>query len=189
MDYYPNIGGVNYESIVDGPGIRTTIYLSGCIHNCPECQNADIQNPDAGQECTQELITQIAEEINKRDFLRGITLSGGDPFFDPQKTLRLITDLSMKLNNKLHIGNRNNFDLWIYTGYTWEELKRMAEQIPEANMIMHLACLSVIVDGKFVKDLADKRLKFRGSSNQRLIDVSKSLYKNEPVLWRNKERK
>lgn len=186
MNDKPNIAGINYESFVDGQGVRTVIFFAGCEHHCPGCQNATIQNPEAGQECTEVLISEIANEINKRPFLRGITLSGGDPFLFPDKSLNFIIELSKKIEGKLHIGNRDKFDIWIYTGYTWEEL--LSKNDEDINMILKLDALSVIVDGRFERELADKRLKFKGSKNQRIIDVHSSLKKNEIVLWRNSRK-
>lgn len=183
MNDKPNIAGTNYESFVDGPGVRAVIFFAGCNHYCEDCQNEDIQDPDVGKLCTDELLDEIADEINKRPFLRGITLSGGDPFLYPDKLLNFILALSKRLGDKLHFNDSSNFDIWIYTGYTWEELLSMHDD--NVSMIMKIKKVSVIVDGRFEKDLADKRLKFKGSKNQRLIDVHASLKKGQPVIWRN----
>ena len=191
MSKFPRVAGVNYESVVDGEGVRAVIYFAGCLHNCPECQNADIQDPNAGQECTEELIKEIADEINKRPFLRGITLSGGDPFYRPEKTLQFLISLTGYLGDKLKIGTPDQFDLWIYTGYTWEQIVNQAEFNRDLTIIIMLDCLSVIVDGEFISSQADKRLKFRGSRNQRLINVRKSRNKSpdHPVIWRGRNEK
>lgn len=182
MSEYPRIAGINYESLVDGQGVRTVIYFSGCTHNCPGCQNADVQNPDAGEECTEELLKTIADEINKRPFVKGITLSGGDPLYEPEKTYNFLRALW-----KLLRVDKSKFDVWLYTGYTWKQIKE--DLIPNVGHVFDLLCATaVLVDGRFVKDLADKRLRFRGSRNQQIIDVQKSLPRalDKLVLWRNK---
>lgn len=183
MSRYPNVVGVNYESVVDGAGVRTVIYFAGCSHNCPGCQNADAQNPTVGQECTKELIQDIANEIRKRKFLKGITLSGGDPLFNPEKTLNFIQDLSEELREDF-----NKLDVWVYTGYTWEEI--MNKDNEDLNLLFHIVNVSVLVDGPFIQTQADKRLRFRGSRNQRLIDVQKSLRNEDriPAIWKGKNK-
>ena len=81
-----HIAGVNYDSLVDGEGVRAAIYLSGCRHHCPGCHNYDAQSPEFGQILTPSLLSSIAEEIKKREYLSGITLTGGDPLYDPEAT-------------------------------------------------------------------------------------------------------
>jgi len=194
VNEYPRIAGVHYESVVDGVGVRTVIFFAGCTHNCLGCQNADIQDQNAGQECNEEMIQQIADEILKRDFLSGITLSGGDPLYDPKKTLNFVLQLSKDLGDKLHIKRRKPFDIWIYTGATWEDLIAViAHDTSYATslwLLLRLDAVSVLVDGEFIQSQADKRLAFRGSRNQRLIDVRKSLQRPEgpPVIWKKRQR-
>ena len=179
---YPRIAGINYESMVDGPGVRATIYLSGCSHHCLGCQNPDTWNPDNGLEIDQlTAIKDIATEIKKRPFLSGITLSGGDPLYDPHKTLNFLVDLlSACRADKPHAIN-----VWMYTGYTWEELQAMNDI--DINVLLML--VNVLVDGRFEQDKADKRLRFRGSANQRLIDVSKSRARRKVVLYKGERNK
>lgn len=159
------IAGINYDSMVDGDGVRTAIFLSGCQRHCPDCHNADLQNPEAGTPVNVELTMKIAEEINKRPYLSGITLTGGDPLYNHKLTSKFLRDL------KAHINRRIN--VWLYTGERWEDIwhRRIMRDI------------DVVVDGPFVKELADKRLAFRGSSNQRIIDVQKSLREGGVSLY------
>ena len=157
---YPRIAGVNYESMVDGEGVRAVIFLSGCAHNCPGCQNWKAQDPKFGAVCTEELIREIAEEIKARPFLSGITLSGGDPFYDPGKTYSFLLHLFDALGDE----NGEHTDLWIYTGYCLEKLEYMMEEDHFIAELLRYA--SHIVDGRFDERRADKRLAFRGSSNQ-----------------------
>ena len=173
---YPYLSGVNYESIADGPGVRTAIFLSGCNHNCPGCHNPDTHDPRYGERITEPTIGTIAYNIHIRRFLSGITLTGGDPLYDVERTY----DFLYSLRNKL--GNRwDSLSVWLYTGYTWEQL--MKRYAVEDNLKLLLSMIDVVVDGPFVPSLADKRLAFCGSSNQRIIDVRGSLKLGLPLLF------
>lgn len=159
---YPRLSGVNYESMVDGTGVRATFYLSGCSHNCPGCHNPETHNPDHGTLITNADIQQFAVEIVKRPYVQGITLSGGDPFYDPRKTLNFIR----KLLELLSYITTKEYNIWIYTGYTLENLL-----LAEGHTAELLSYAHTLVDGPFIQELADKSLPFRGSSNQRLINI------------------
>ena len=164
-DMYPHIAGINYESACDGPGVRTAIFLSGCDHYCKGCHNPKTWRPSFGTQITDEIIDRIAENITSRPYLSGITLTGGDPLFCTQKTLWFYTALITKLPR---IPN-----LWIYTGFTKEELQKRYRT--DSALISLLVFTDKIVEGRFVEELKDKRLAFRGSSNQRIIDPSEIL--------------
>lgn len=166
-----HICGIDYESMVDGEGVRAAIFLSGCSHHCPGCHNPEAQNPTCGQPVTDDLITGINAQIEERTFLSGITLTGGDPMYDPKETLGFLKKL------RLHDG----MNIWLYTGYTYEEI--MADK---DRSVLFFAC-DVVVDGRFEREKADKRLRFRGSSNQRIIDVPLSSFFWEPVPWKPRE--
>jgi len=178
---YPYLAGVNYESLVDGEGVRATIYLSGCPHNCPGCHNPESHDPNFGVPITTQTIENIAEEIVKRPFLKGITLSGGDPFFCPEKTFFFLTHLLEEIHAR--VKNRTKYNIWIYTGATFGELYNAS------NLFIHpiLLLTNVLVDGPFIQSMANKTLRFRGSSNQRIIDVQKSLEKGEIVIHHTQE--
>lgn len=178
---YPYISGIDYESTTDGPGIRAVFFLSGCSHNCPNCHNPQTHDPCSGQPITDELIENIADQLTSRFYLDGITLSGGDPLFDPEKTFNFINTLS----NALQRRNNRLLDksLWIFTGEVWERLKPLYltnKAIQELLIRTH-----VLVDGPFIESLADKTLAFRGSSNQRLISVAQSMVYDSVCLWKN----
>ena len=175
------LAGVNYESLVDGEGVRAAIYLSGCPHHCPNCHNPETWNHKNGEKITDKLIDAIANEIDKRPFISGITFTGGDPMYMADDTWLFL----MKLGNRLGDLETDDFNIWIYTGYTWEELiEGRGFSLPEKFAIEALLnCTTVLVDGPFKQELADKRLLFRGSSNQRLIDVPQSLMEGKVVLW------
>lgn len=161
--------------------MRATIYLSGCPHHCPGCHNPDAQSPDFGQFIDTTLIHNIAHNIAIRPFLSGITLSGGDPFFNPSATYLFVCQLFANYyTDYIKINKAKKFpNLWIYTGYTWEELINKSDIYVKALIFLS----NVLVDGPFLQQYADKTLPFRGSSNQRIIDVRKSLKENKVILF------
>lgn len=153
---------VQLESYADGKGIRMVIWNQGCLMHCPGCHNPETHDTNGGQEYEIDDIKKII--FNNKNTHQGITLSGGDPF--------LQVDANMELANYAHsLG----LDVWAYCGLTFEKIlldnekKKLLEQC------------DILVDGAFVLKLKDKRLAFRGSSNQRIIDVQKSLQKGEVI--------
>ena len=147
------IAGIIRGTTVDGPGFRTSIYLSGCRHNCLGCHNPEAQNPEYGDLMTLEEILKIVEE---EDF--DVTLSGGDPLYNPAKLKILIEALK-----------ENGRNVWIYTGYTWEEI------VKDETLYEAIKNADTIVDGRFDLSLKDSDLPFRGSSNQRIIDIKNTI--------------
>ena len=141
------------ETIVDGVGLRYSIYFSGCSHACPGCHNEYSWNPNNGTELTYEILNEIANEINQNELLDGITISGGDPLFNPKDILKVLKFLKKKTKK----------NIWMYTGYTLEEIKK------DDLRKKCLKYVDVLVDGRFIKELYDPNIKFRGSSNQRII--------------------
>lgn len=168
-DHFLHIAGVNLESTVDGPGVRAAIYLSGCPHHCPGCHNPEAHDPEYGKLATAEDALWIAKEIVKRPYIQGITLTGGDPFYANQAAAFLQAILAVLEN----ICPMRKIDVWVYTGYLYRDVME--------HPLMRLA--DVCVDGPFIAEKADKRLVFRGSANQRIIDVKKSRIKGEVVLY------
>lgn len=176
---FPNLSGIVYESIVDGPGVRTAIFLSGCNHNCAGCHNPETHNPNFGFQLVEEDIIQIADNIVKSPYISGITLTGGDPLFWPQNTLNLLKYLLFYIIKKDNnwVQERKS-PIWIYTGYIYENINKDDNDMDD---VLHMA--NVLVDGPFIQKLADRTLAFRGSSNQRIIDLRETRKNREVVLW------
>ncbi len=163
-----SLSGVSGDSIVDGPGIRLTIFTQGCPHHCPGCHNPQTHDPNGGSWGDTEDILQAAAE---NPLLDGITLSGGDPFMQPVPCLALAEG-----------AHKLDLNVWTYTGYTWEAL--WAENDPEKLALLKET--DVLVDGPFLLAERSLELKYKGSKNQRTIDVKKSLETGKVVLWEEK---
>lgn len=158
------IAGFSKESIVDGLGYRYTIFVQGCKHACNGCHNPETWDMTAGTEYTDEMLDKLADEIASDPIIDGITLSGGDPFYQAEDCVKLI--------NKVKSRN-SDFDIWAYTGFTWEQL------LKDSKMLELVKKCDVVVDGPFVLSCRSLEIPFRGSTNQRLIDVKKSLESGE----------
>lgn len=147
------IAGLVPESFVDGEGIRFAIFFQGCKRNCFNCQNPATHDLNGGKIFdTQEIITQI----KKNTLLTGITLTGGEPLLQIAPALELAT-----------AAKNLNLNVWCYTGFKFEDIPAEAEEL--------LKNVDVLVDGEYIDDLRDLELQFRGSKNQRVIDVQKTL--------------
>ena len=155
------IAGLVPESFVDGDGIRFAIFMQGCLRNCAGCQNPETHSLDGGRLMDTD---EIISEIKKNPLLDGITLTGGEPL--------LQLDAANELAQAAKIFG---LSVWLYTGYTFEELP------PEAATL--LENVDVIIDGAFIESQRDLDLQFRGSRNQRIIDVKKTCAQNKIVLW------
>jgi len=157
---------IQTDSIVDGKGIRTVIWTQGCIHNCKGCHNPDTHS------FTDGFLVDVNDIKNKLDNLQGqngITFSGGDPMCQPGECLEIA-----KYAKKIGL------DIWCYTGYTFERLLELSKK--EKNIRNFLKYIDVLVDGPFILSQKSFDVKFRGSKNQRIIDVNKSLKEGSIVL-------
>lgn len=156
---------IQSDSIVDGEGIRSVIWFQGCAHKCPGCHNPETHEFNAGYEFD---IDEVKEWIRELEFQKGVTFSGGDPMFQ--------LEAFIELAKTVHECGMN---VWVYTGYTFEELYKLGKGNP--IYIDALKEIDVLVDGRF--ELAKKSFDvvFRGSSNQRILDVSASLEKGKAV--------
>ena len=151
------------DTTVDGPGFRTSIYCAGCAHHCPGCHNPQSWATDAGQEMDVEDIMQV---IEADPYAPGVTFTGGDPMQQPEGFAALATA----------IRQRTNKNIWCYTGYRWENV------VDNPRFRPLLETIDVLVDSPFILAQRDISLRFRGSGNQRIIDVKQSLAKGEVVL-------
>lgn len=153
------------DSIVDGPGLRFTVFTQGCPHHCPGCHNPETHDPAGGREVA---VAELAAALDKNPLLDGLTLSGGEPFLQALECAQLA-----------RLARERGLNVWVYTGYTYERL--LAGEVPDAQALLEAA--DVLVDGPFL--LAEKSYDalFRGSRNQRLIDLNRSRAAGRLVLW------
>ncbi|MEA5085308.1 MAG: anaerobic ribonucleoside-triphosphate reductase activating protein [Lachnospiraceae bacterium] len=150
------ISQVINDSIVDGSGVRLAVFTQGCIHNCPSCHNPKTHDINGGKETDTE---KIAKLLADNPLLDGVTLTGGDPFMQAEQCAQIAKDAhSLGLN------------VWTYTGYTYEQL--LDKNDPHFNALMDNT--DVLIDGRFILEQRSLELKFRGSKNQRVIDLNKT---------------
>ncbi len=165
------IAGLVEESIVDGPGIRFVVFAQGCLNKCADCHNPDSHDPDGGHLTTTG---QIIASIRGNPILMGLTLSGGEPFLQAQPLAELARDV-----------RSGGLDVWTYTGFTFEDIISSHAEKPHWREL--LEATDVLVDGPFDSRLRSMTLRFRGSANQRLIDVRKSLSAGHAVAFELEE--
>lgn len=159
------LSGIAYESLVNGPGIRRVLFSQGCIHNCEGCFNQDTHSFDGGKLLDMD---KIVDDIRKNPILKGVTFSGGDPLEQADKFAYIADEVK-----------KAGLNIWCYTGYTFEYiLQHQSERKGWHDLLQHI---DVLVDGKFEQSLHDPALKFRGSSNQRIINVKESLKEGKVV--------
>ncbi len=159
------IANVVQDSIVDGPGLRFTVFTQGCPHHCPGCHNQGTHSPEGGRERT---VDELAEELKKNPLTEGLTLSGGEPFCQAEECAALARR-----------AGEMGLVVWTYTGYTYEELIR-GENPAWAAL---LAATDVLVDGPFLLEQKSYSALYRGSENQRLIDLRATRKKGVLTLW------
>ena len=160
---------IQTDSIVDGEGIRSVIWFQGCSHDCPGCHNPETHDFKGGVEVS---LDNVKKQIDELEFQEGVTFSGGDPMMQ----IEALEELAKYVKAK-------GMDVWCYTGYTYEQVLDLAKQ--NIHYMNALKYIDALVDGKFVMDLKSFDVEFRGSSNQRIIDVAKSLKEGKVVKYKN----
>lgn len=170
-----NYAEIKTCDIANGPGVRVTLFVSGCTHRCQNCFNEETWDFHYGKPFTAETENMLLSALRPA-YIKGLTLLGGEPleYSNQQGLLPFVRRVRKELPEK---------DIWCYTGYTFESdvLGRMCVEREETREL--LPCLDVLVDGEFVQELKDLGLRFRGSSNQRIIRVQESLREGRTILW------
>ncbi len=161
-----NYGQIRKFDIANGEGIRTSIFVTGCTHGCYNCFNEEYQNPCAGKEWTDKETEEVVSYVSL-PMVSGLTLLGGEPMQNVEGLLPVVRAVKEAVPNK---------DIWVYSGYTYEQI------LSDETRYSLLKECDILVDGLFVDALKDPSLRFRGSSNQRIIDIKKSLEDGEVVL-------
>jgi anaerobic ribonucleoside-triphosphate reductase activating protein len=160
------LAGIAYESLANGPGIRRVLFSQGCSHNCKDCFNPDTHSYNGGKDFNLE---ELVEGINSNPMIKGVTFSGGDPLEQADKFAYIAKCVKGK-----------GLNIWSYTGYTFEYI--IEHRHDKKGWDELLKNIDVLVDGKFKPELKEEGLRYRGSKNQRIIDVQKSLTVGEPVV-------
>lgn len=153
------LAGIIYESLVNGPGMRRVFFAQGCKHNCKGCHNEDSHDFNGGEEMD---IDELIEDVKDNPILRGVTFSGGDPFEQADKFAYMAKKIK-------ELG----LNIWCYSGYTFEEIIDNSKHSEQWTDLINN--IDVLIDGRFEIDKMRDGLKFRGSTNQRIIDVKESL--------------
>ena len=160
------LAGINSESVVDGDGIRLTIFGQGCPHHCEGCHNPTTWAFDGGDETP---VDDVIRKVKENPLLSGVTFSGGEPFVHAHDFYEIAKAV-----------HEMGLDVWSYSGYTLEELQKMATSNEDVNNFLNE--IDVLVDGKFILAQRDLSLRFRGSSNQRIIDMKTTRERGKIVL-------
>lgn len=176
---------ITHEDVCNGTGLRVVLWLSGCSHHCYNCQNPQTWNPGSGIPFDESVKQEIFNELSK-DYISGITFSGGDPLHENNldEVLKLVQEIRISFPEKT---------IWLYTGYKFEQIKdafmeskKWLQASWKHSAITRWKIISnvdVLVDGEYIDEQKDLSLKFRGSKNQRVIDVKQSLAQNKIFLY------
>lgn len=172
-----NYAKIRKCDVANGPGVRVSLFVSGCNHHCKNCFNREAWDFNYGEKFTEKQEEQIIEDL-KPDYITGLSLLGGEPFeqTNQEGLAPLVEKVKQTYPDK---------KIWCYTGFTFDKqiLGQMVGEENRSTTKQMLKNIDYIVDGRFVEELKDPKLQFRGSSNQRIIDVKKSLAENEIILW------
>ena len=175
-----NYSGISECDVLNGTGFRVVLFVSGCSHRCYNCQNPKTWDKNFGHPFTEKTKQYIFNCLDK-DYVDGITITGGDPLYENN------LDEVLKLTQKIHISFPEK-TIWLYTGYTFEDFFFTpiwkASEIKNNEMRREIISLcSVVVDGEYIDEQKDLSLKFKGSKNQHVIDVKQSLAQNKVILY------
>ncbi len=156
---------ITHDDMLNGDGLRVVLWVSGCEHKCYNCHNKITWDINNGLIFDDNAKEEIFRQLEK-DYIKGITFSGGDPLHKQNRTevFNLVKEIKTKFPKK---------DIWLYTGYTWEEI----------NDLDIIDYIDVLVDGKYIEELSNPELEWRGSSNQRVIDVKKTLIEDKVIIY------
>ena len=178
-----NYHNIKYPDQNNGDGLRIVLWVAGCEHHCVNCQNQQTWSPQSGIPFDKNAMNEILNEL-KKDYISGITFSGGDPLHpkNVQNVLKTVDEIRVSYPTK---------NIWLYTGYTWEQIMNPVvtdnldiERDNILNMRKEVVSMAeVLVDGRYVDELRDVTLHWCGSSNQRVINIQESLKQNKVVLW------
>ncbi len=205
---------IDKEDVCNGEGLRVVLWLSGCSHKCKGCQNPQTWDANSGIPFDESAKEELFRELDK-DYISGLTLTGGDPLFEGNLdgVLELVTEVNKRYNtpqDRTYVKDKNNNilmsfpdkirlsypkkSIWLYTGYIWEKIIGIRHEnqfedlgngygqlTKRAEIVMNC---DVLVDGQYIDSQRDITLPYRGSSNQRLINIQQSLQKGEIVLWK-----
>lgn len=163
-----NFHNITHDDMNNGDGLRVVLWVAGCDHHCKDCQNPVTWNPDDGVPFTLADQEEILKALEK-DYIAGITFSGGDPFHPANR--REVRELMGVVKTRFP-----HKSIWVYTGYTWEEIKQ------DAELFGTMTRVDILVDGRFVAELKDMTYPWAGSTNQRVIDVQKTLQEGRVIL-------
>lgn len=160
-----NYAQIRKYDVANGPGIRTSFFLTGCDRNCKNCFNTDYMDFNYGKKWDEKAEQEVISYLKLKE-VEGLTVLGGEPFENPIGLLQALKNIRKEIDKTI----------WVYTGFVFEDLLeiKLAREILEE--------IDVLVDGEFIEELKDLKLKFRGSSNQRIIDVKNSLINNEVII-------
>ena len=182
-----NYHNITYPDMNNGDGLRVVLWLSGCSHHCYNCQNPQTWNPDSGIQFDESAKQEIFNELSK-DYISGITFSGGDPLHENN------LDEVLKLIQKIRISFPEK-TIWLYTGFDFDLLNSKYNEYKYTPFAANadewltrweiISNVDVLIDGEYIDEQRDITLKWRGSSNQRVIDVKQSLTQNKIVLYCN----
>ena len=170
-----NYGAIKTCDIANGEGVRVSLFVSGCRNHCPGCFQPETWDFAYGQPFTEATARMLLDALAP-DYINGLTLLGGDPF-EPENQRELLPFL-----RRVRAAFPEK-TVWAYTGYTWEQLCSGTHRVCSAETPELLGLLDVLVDGPFIQEQKNIRLRFRGSENQRILDVPRSLAAQQPVLW------